>query len=45
MFTDNYQSNIQKGQEMSINALRVFVPRTNYDKLNIVFTLERRKKN
>ena len=44
MYTNTYQSKIQKGQGMSINALRVLAPRTNYDEMNIVFTSELRKK-
>ena len=44
MNTNNYQSNIQNGQGMSIHAFRVLAPRANYDELNIVFALKLRKK-
>ena len=44
MYTKNYQSKIRKRQGMSIHALRVLAPRTNYDELIIVFTLKQRKK-
>ena len=44
IYTNNYQSNIQKGQEISLNDLRVLAPRTNYDELNIVLNLKLGKK-
>ena len=39
MYTSNYQSNIQKGQGMSMHAPRVLALRTNYEALITVFTL------
>ena len=44
MHLENYQSNIPKGQGMSVFALRVLAPGINYDELNTVFSLKFRNK-
>ena len=44
LYANNYQPNIQTGQEMSVHALRVLAPRTKYDELNKVYTLKAQKR-
>ena len=39
----NHQTSIQKGQGMSIHALRTLAQRTSYDDLNIIFYFENKE--